>query len=184
MENNIKIKKPWYKRWYMIVLYVIVGLIIIGSLGSKDSKDSNTTSTSSSSDNKSSNTNTKTETNINTNNNTNTNANEEVKKEDSVPTEYKSALNKAKTYSDTMYMSKQGIYNQLTSEYGEKFSAQAAQYAIDNLQVDYKQNALKKAQDYQSQMSMSPSAIYDQLTSEYGEKFTAEEAQYAIDNLK
>ena len=81
-------------------------------------------------------------------------------------------------------MSKQGIYNQLTSEYGEKFSAQAAQYAIDNLQVDYKQNALKKAQDYQSQMSMSPSAIYDQLTSEYGEKFTAEEAQYAIDNLK
>lgn len=178
MENNIKIKKPWYKRWYMIVLYVIVGLIIIGSLGSKDSKDSNTTSTSSSSDNKSSNTNTKTETNINTNNNTNTNtnANEEVKKEDSVPTEYKSALNKAKTYSDTMYMSKQGIYNQLTSEYGEKFSAQAAQYAIDNLQVDYKQNALKKAQDYQSQMSMSPSAIYDQLTSE--------EAQYAIDNLK
>lgn len=182
MENNIKIKKPWYKRWYMIVLYVIVGLIIIGSLGSKDSKDSNTTSTSSSSDNKSSNTNTKTETNTNTN--TNTTANEEVKKEDSVPTEYKSALNKAKTYSDTMYMSKQGIYNQLTSEYGEKFSAQAAQYAIDNLQVDYKQNALKKAQDYQSQMSMSPSAIYDQLTSEYGEKFTAEEAQYAIDNLK
>ena len=190
MQNNIKIKKPWYKRWYMIVVYVIVGLTILGSLGSKNSKDSNTTSTSSSSDTKSSNTNTKTEnktnTNTNTNNNTNTNttANEEVKKEDNVPTEYKSALNKAKTYSDTMYMSKQGIYNQLTSEYGEKFSAQAAQYAIDNLQVDYKQNALKKAQDYQSQMSMSPSAIYDQLTSEYGEKFTAEEAQYAIDNLK
>lgn len=83
-----------------------------------------------------------------------------------------------------MNMSKQSIYEQLTSEYGEKFSAEAAQYAIDNLQVDYKQNALKKAQSYQESMSMSQRAIYDQLVSEYGEKFTAEEAQYAIDNLK
>ncbi len=28
-------------------------------------------------------------------------------------------------------------------EYGEKFPAEAAQYAIDNLQWDYKENALK-----------------------------------------
>ena len=80
-------------------------------------------------------------------------------------------------------MSKAGIYNQLTSEYGEKFSAEAAQYAIDNVEVDWKENALKKAKTYQEMMSMSPSAIYDQLVSEYGEKFTPEEAQYAIDNL-
>lgn len=111
---------------------------------------------------------------------------EETKKEEKkdIPTEYKSALTKAKLYADNMNMSKQSIYEQLTSEYGEKFSAEAAQYAIDNLQVDYKQNALKKAQSYQESMSMSPRAIYDQLVSEYGEKFTAEEAQYAIDNLK
>ena len=111
----------------------------------------------------------------------------EVKKEEKkeeIPTEYKSALAKAQQYSKTMSMSKQGIYDQLVSEHGEKFSAPAAQYAIDNLQADYKQNALKKAQTYQKSMSMSPSAIYDQLISEHGEKFTPEEAQYAIDNLK
>ena len=34
----------------------------------------------------------------------------------SVPTEYKAALAKAKSYSDFMHMSKQGIYDQLTSE--------------------------------------------------------------------
>lgn len=101
-----------------------------------------------------------------------------------IPTEYKSALNKAKLYSDTMYMSKQGIYDQLTSEYGEKFSAEAAQYAIDNLNADWNKNALEKAKIYQETMSMSPSAIYDQLISEYGEKFTAEQAQYAIDHLE
>lgn len=106
------------------------------------------------------------------------------KEESNVPTEYKSALKKAESYSKTMHMSKQGIYDQLTSEYGEQFSEEAAQYAIDNIKADWKENALKKAEDYQETMSMSPSAIHDQLTSEYGEQFTEEEADYAIENLK
>lgn len=97
--------------------------------------------------------------------------------------EQKNALAKAKSYSDNLHMSKNNIYNQLTSEYGEGFSAEAAQYAIDNLVADYKANALAKAQSYQQNMHMSRSAIYDQLISEYGEGFTPEEAQYAIDNL-
>ena len=97
--------------------------------------------------------------------------------------EYQNALRKAETYSKMMHMSKKAIYNQLTSEYGEKFPADAAQYAIDNLNADYKANALATAKTYQQTMSMSKSAIYDQLVSEYGEQFTAEEAQYAIDHL-
>ena len=80
-------------------------------------------------------------------------------------------------------MSKTAIYDQLTSQYGEKFSADAAQYAIDNLQADFNANALEKAKSYQSRMNMSKSAIYDQLVSQYGEKFTKSEAQYAIDHL-
>ena len=100
------------------------------------------------------------------------------------PKEYQNALKKAKVYSDTMYMSKSGIYNQLTSEYGEGFSEDAADYAIENLDADYKANALAKAKTYQETMAMSKSAIYDQLVSEYGEGFTEEEAQYAIDNLE
>lgn len=104
--------------------------------------------------------------------------------EESVPTEYKNALKKAKSYSDMMHMSKAGIYDQLTSEYGEQFSAEAAQYAVDNVDADWKANALKKAQSYQDTMSMSPAAIRDQLTSEYGEQFTKEEAEYAISHLQ
>lgn len=82
-----------------------------------------------------------------------------------------------------MYLSKQGIYDQLVSENGEKFTAEEAQYAVDNLEADYNKNALEKAKSYQESMSMSPEAIRDQLTSEYGEKFTQEEADYAIANL-
>lgn len=99
------------------------------------------------------------------------------------PVEYQNALNKAKSYSDMMHMSKKGIYDQLTSEYGERFPAEAAQYAVDHLQADYNANALAKAKSYQETMSMSSAAIYDQLVSSYGEQFTPEEAQYAIDNL-
>ena len=100
-----------------------------------------------------------------------------------VPVEYLSALAKAATYSELMNMSKAGIYDQLTSEYGEQFSAEAGQYAIDTFQGDWNANALAKAKTYQETMNMSPAAIRDQLTSEYGEKFTAEEADYAIQNL-
>lgn len=103
--------------------------------------------------------------------------------EPAVPVEYASALTKAEQYSDIMHMSKAGIYDQLTSEYGEQFSAEAAQYAVDTMTADWNANALAKAKDYQNTMAMSPDAIHDQLTSEYGEKFTAAEADYAIAHL-
>ena len=105
----------------------------------------------------------------------------ENKVEDNIPKEYKSALKKAKIYSDTAYMSKAALYRQLTSEFGEKFTSEAAQYAIDNVEADWKENALKKAKLYQDVAMMSSSDIYDQLI--FGQ-FTLEEAQYAIDNLE
>lgn len=103
--------------------------------------------------------------------------------ETNIPTEYKSALNKATTYANMMHMSKKGVYNQLTSDYGEKFSAEAAQYAIDNVKTDWNSNALAKAKSYQKDQNMSPARIRDQLISEYGEKFTEAEADYALQNL-
>lgn len=108
---------------------------------------------------------------------------EEAAPEPDVPADHASALIKAETYSSLMHMSKAGLYDQLTSEYGEKFSPEAAQYAIDNLQADWNANALAKAKTYQEQMAMSPDAIRDQLVSQYGEKFTPEEAEYAIQHL-
>ncbi len=101
---------------------------------------------------------------------------------ETVSREFKNAISKAETYSD-MHLSKTAIYNQLTSEYGEKFPHDAAQYAVDNLQTDWNYNALEMAKFYQENMSMSKAAIYDQLVSDFGEKFTAEQAQYAVDNL-
>lgn len=94
------------------------------------------------------------------------------------------ALTKAQSYSDNMFMSKKRLYEQLTSSYGEGFTASEAQYAIDHVKADWNYNALQKAKSYQSNMNMSKSRIQQQLTSSYGEGFTASEAQYAISHLE
>lgn len=178
----MKEAKPIYKKWWFWLIAIVILAIGFGNQG--DSKKE-TTSTKNSSTRVSS---SKPEIKEST-------QNEEVsttpessssttnKPADTTPTEYKTALRKAKSYSDMMYMSKLGIYNQLTSEYGEKYAPEAAQYAVDNLNADYNKNALEKAKSYQETMSMSPEAIRDQLTSEHGEQFTPEEADYAIQNL-
>lgn len=101
-----------------------------------------------------------------------------------VPTEYLTALNRATKYSAKLSLSKTGIYKQLTSEYGDKYPPEAAQYAIDHLVTDFNSNALDRATYYQSKMDMSLEAIRDQLISDYGDGFTPEEADYAIQHLR
>ena len=72
-----------------------------------------------------------------------------------VPSEYISALKSAETYSEHMHMSKEGIRKQLTSEYGEQFSEEAANYATENLKADWNENALETAKTYSENMHNS-----------------------------
>ena len=101
----------------------------------------------------------------------------------STNSEYSAALEKAKSYNSWANMSKKRLYKQLTSKHGEKFQSDAAQYAIDHLNADYKSNALAKAKKFRKWFKESKSAIYKQLVSPYGEEFTEEEANYAINHL-
>ena len=95
--------------------------------------------------------------------------------------EYSAALGKAKSYNSLFHMSKKRMYRQLTSEF-DKFSNDAAQYAIDHLEADYKYNALFNAKNYRKLFNMSKSGLFNQLTS-YIDGFTEEEANYAIQHL-
>lgn len=107
----------------------------------------------------------------------------QIENEEAVPVEHRNALRQAKTYANVLHMSKQGVYDQLTSEHGGQFSDEAARYAADNVEADWNRNALEKAKTYQSQMAMSRGQIRDQLVSPHGEKFTEAEADYAMANL-
>ena len=161
-----KVKKPFDKRWWFIVLVVVIVIAVIGGIGgsSKDTDNNQPPDTNQSQS---------------VDNDNDAKDAEETK----IPSEYKSALKKAESYSELMHMSKAAIYEQLVSEYGEQFTEEAAQYAMDNLEADWNANALAKAKTYRDTMDMSPAAIYDQLVSEYGEQFTPDQAQYAIDHL-
>ena len=99
----------------------------------------------------------------------------------STNSEYSAALEKAKRYNSLFHMSKKRMYRQLTSEF-DKFSNDAAQYAIDHLEADYKYNALFNAKNYRKLFNMSKSGLFNQLTS-YIDGFTEEEANYAINHL-
>lgn len=168
-------KKPIYKRKWFIVLAVIFAIGIIGNLN-KDSQAPKEETKPASTESKTAQVEpTKAATEAVT----------EAPKETEadIPKEYRNALKSAETYAKNMHMSKQGIRDQLVSEYGEKFSEEAADYAMENLEADWKENALITAKNYQDSMHMSKEAIRDQLVSEYGEKFTQEEADYAVENL-
>lgn len=179
-QYSVRPKKPIYKKWWF---WVITGVVLLsvaaavaGGQAANTSRDSSVLSMSASASASAVNAASASSTKSGASAQSSSSA-------QSVPKEHQNALRKAESYSNMMHMSKQGIYDQLVSEYGEGFSPEAAQYAIDNVNADWKANALAKAESYQESMAMSPSAIYDQLISDYGEKFTSEEAQYAIDHL-
>lgn len=100
-----------------------------------------------------------------------------------VPREHQQALKQAESYLAIMPFSYDGLYEQLTSEYGSGFPADAAQYALDNVDVDWNAEAVEAAESYLETMPFSRDSLLDQLTSEYGSGFTPEQAQYAVDTV-
>lgn len=184
---HIKVKKPFYKKiWFWVVLVIVA--IGMSGLGDKDVPEV-AKSQEESSDIKGQKEVAKPIKKESVTTKENKSQKEEKSEptkevESDIPTEYKSALKSGESYGKRMHMSKQGIYDQLSSEYGEQFSAEAAQYAIENLDIDYNENALASAKSYATTMNMSKIGVYKQLISEHGEKFTPEEGQYAIDNIK
>lgn len=154
-----------------IVLFAFVGLVIIGALFGKDEKPEHKQQTL------------PPQSSYQSVGSQDASKSLDVPQEPKVPREYLNALSQAQTYSDKMHMSRMGIYDQLTSEYGGKFPPEAAQYAIDNVVADFNANALETAKVYYEKMNLSKEDVRDQLTSAYGARFTQEQADYAIEHL-
>jgi hypothetical protein len=98
-----------------------------------------------------------------------------------------SAIRSAKSYLSFTGFSRVGLSGQLTSEYGEGFAPEDAEFAIATLeqsgQVDWNQEAVQSAQSYIEMSGFSRSGLFDQLTSEYGEQYTADQANFALDTI-
>ena len=89
------------------------------------------------------------------------------------------AYAKAKSWSEKSPLSKQQIKNYLT-KYGSSYSEDATQYALNKLNVDWKEQALLRAKSYQ-EFHYSKNKLVEQLINI--DKFTQEEADYAIEHV-
>ena len=74
--------------------------------------------------------------------------------------------------------SRQGLIDQLSSEYGDQFSVQDATAAVDSLHVDWNAQAVRSAQSYLEMSGFSCQGLIDQLSSPYGDKYTVDQATY------
>lgn len=88
------------------------------------------------------------------------------------------AVRSAQAYLGFKGFSRQGLIDQLSSEYGDQFSVQDATVAVDSLNVDWNAQAAKAAMAYLDFQGFSCQGLIDQLSSEYGDKFTVEQATY------
>ncbi|MCB1029537.1 MAG: Ltp family lipoprotein [Microthrixaceae bacterium] len=89
------------------------------------------------------------------------------------------AIRAAESYLDYSGFSRQGLIDQLSSEYGDQFSVQDATAAVDSLNVDYDAEAVESAESYLDFSSFSCQGLIDQLSSEFGDQFTIDQATRA-----
>jgi hypothetical protein len=93
------------------------------------------------------------------------------------------ALASAESYIEMSGMSKKGLYEQLSSDAGEGFTPAQAQYAVDHVHANWKQEAVQSAKSYLDMEPMSRNDLIQQLSSDAGEGFTYEQAVYAVDKV-
>lgn len=93
------------------------------------------------------------------------------------------AVRSAQSYLDFSGFSRQGLIDQLSSEYGEQYPLDDAIVAVDSLAVDWNAEAVESARSYLDFTAFSRQGLIDQLSSEYGEQFTLEQATFAVDSL-
>lgn len=93
------------------------------------------------------------------------------------------ALEAAEDYLDYSAFSRQGLIDQLSSDYGSGFKVEDATWAVDQLGADWKAQAVQAAKDYLDYSSFSRQGLIDQLSSSYGSQFTVEEATYAVNQI-
>jgi hypothetical protein len=86
----------------------------------------------------------------------------------------KNARESAESYLDFSAFSRQGLIDQLEFE---EFSTEDAEYAVDAVDVDWKEQAAKSAESYLEFSSFSREGLIDQLVFE---GFTQEEAEYGV----
>jgi hypothetical protein len=89
------------------------------------------------------------------------------------------------SYLKYSHMSKTALYDQLTSEYGSKMTAEEANAAITKIDpfINWQNLVVLEAKSYRETANLTGQDLMDQLSSEYGGKWSVEEATYGVENI-
>lgn len=90
----------------------------------------------------------------------------------------RNAQRSASQYLSFKGFSRDGLIEQLSSEYGEGYDVADATVAVDSLDIDYNANAAQSAQDYLNMSGFSCNGLIEQLSSSYGDGYTEAQATY------
>lgn len=90
----------------------------------------------------------------------------------------RNAVRSATSYLKMSGFSRQGLIDQLSSEYGDRFSVSDATVAVDSLNTDWRLQATRSAASYLKMSGFSCQGLIEQLSSQHGDKYTVEQATY------
>lgn len=95
--------------------------------------------------------------------------------------EQQEAVDEGRDYLDSSAFSKQGLIDQLDSDYGAQYKKKDAEKAVaflDKYEVNWNKQAVRAAKEYRESSHFSTQGLIDQLDSDYGGQFTHSQAVY------
>lgn len=90
----------------------------------------------------------------------------------------KNAVRSAKQYLSMQGFSRDGLIQQLSSDFGDGYKAADATIAVDSLSIDWNEQAVRSAKQYLSMQGFSCKGLIEQLSSSAGEQYTVSQATY------
>lgn len=90
----------------------------------------------------------------------------------------KNAVRSAKQYISMTGFSRNGLIEQLSSEYGDDYEVADATVAVDSLNINWNEQAVKSAKQYLSMTGFSCNGLVEQLSSSAGDKYTVDQATF------
>ena len=90
----------------------------------------------------------------------------------------KNAVRSAEQYLSFTGFSRNGLIDQLSSDYGDGYNVNDATIAVDSLRVDWNKQAVRSAKQYLGFQGFSCKGLIEQLSSSYGDKYTVSQATY------
>ena len=153
-------KKPWFKKWWGVGLIAFAVLVVLGvAFGGGGDTDTVTADESTASAEQ-------------------TPGDKEEPAEE-LTVAQANALGSAEDYLSFSAFSKKGLVNQLSSDI-EGYDKADAEWAVEQLDVDWKEQAARSAESYLEFSSFSRSGLINQLTADI-EGYTKAQAEYAAD---